>query len=171
MSGLLTLSNFTEFPKSLDGEFRKFYLEELRERAPHARIFTNTHPHAIHNVGRLATALPNCRFVFVKRNSYDLALRIFAMKYKSGNQYAYNIKTILEYLTWYHGMVDIWLEKLPSVCRVINYENMIADPRAALQTIVELCGAPLSDGVLTDLGDDRGCAIPYRGMIDSSLAR
>jgi Flp pilus assembly protein TadD len=166
LSGLLTLSYPNDLPQSLDGEFRRFYLEELKDAVGAARIFTNTNPGMIHGVGRIAAALPNVRFVFVKRDPYDLALRIFGKKYKSGNHYAYNIKTIFDYVDWYYGMVDMWIEKLSPLCRVIHYEDMIGNPRKTLQTVAELCGASVPDGPLPVLGDDRGCAIPYRAMID-----
>jgi hypothetical protein len=48
---------------------------------------------------------------------------------------------------------------------------MISDPRAALRTVAELCGVPMPDDPLPELGDDRGCAAPYRDMIDSALGR
>jgi hypothetical protein len=98
LSGLLTLTNPNDLPQSLDDEFRRFYLEELRDVASGAKIFTNTHPGMIHGAGRIAAALPNSRFVFVKRDPNDIALRILGKKYKSGNHYAYDIKTVFDYM-------------------------------------------------------------------------
>jgi hypothetical protein len=68
-------------------------------------------------------------------------------------------------------MIDIWHAKLPSVTRIMHYEDMIADPRAALQTVAELCGVPMPDCPLPELGDDRGCAAPYRDMMAATLGR
>lgn len=164
-SGLLTLTHLNDLPKWLDGEFRKLYMEELSQFAGEARLLTNTHPGMIYSVGRVAAALPDSRFVFVKRDRHDIALRIFGKIYRAGNHYAYDLKTIFHYITWYYEMVDIWLGKLPSVCRVIHYEDMIADPHATLQTVAELCGVPMPEDPLPDLGDDRGCAAPYKEMM------
>jgi hypothetical protein len=169
LSGLLTLSTLTDLPKSLDSEFRKHYLEELHGVAGTSKIFTNTHPGMIHSVGRVALALSNSRFIFVKRDVHDLVFRIFGKKYKSGNFYSYSVKTIVDYISWYNEMIDIWCEKLPAVTRVIHYEGMIADPRSALQAVADLCGVPMPDTPLPELGDDRGCAAPYREMMDAAL--
>jgi tetratricopeptide (TPR) repeat protein len=168
-SGLLTLSNPNDLPRSLDREFRKYYMDELKVVASKTTIFTNTNPGLIHSVGRVAAVLPNCRFVFVKRDKYDTAFRILGKKYKAGNHYAYDVKTVFDYITWYNEMIDLWCEKLPSVTRLIRYEDMIADPTAALKTVADLCGVQMPSSPLPELGDDRGCGQPYREMIDAEL--
>jgi hypothetical protein len=169
LSDLPTLSIPNDLPQSLDSEFRKFYLEELKNAAGGAKIFTNTNPGMNYGLGRIAMVLPNSVFVFIKRDPYDVALRIFGKKYNTGNHYAYDIKTIFEYIAWYYEMVDLWLDKFPTVTRVIQYEAMIADPATALKVVADLCGVPMSDSPLPQLGDDRGCAAPYREMMDAAL--
>jgi tetratricopeptide (TPR) repeat protein len=169
-SGLLTIGRLAELPKPLDVEFRKYYLEEIRDIAGPAKVFTNTNPGIIYHVGRVAEALPSSRFVFVKRDVHDVALRMFGKKYKTGNHYAYDLKAIFEYLSWYYQMVDIWLEKLAPVTRLVRYEDMIADPRSALGAIADLCELPMPEGPLPELGDDRGCAAPYREVMAAALS-
>jgi hypothetical protein len=53
-------------------------------------------------------------------------------KYRGGNERAYDLKAAGEHIIWYHQMVDLMAEKFPDVTRVINYEDMVADPAAAL---------------------------------------
>jgi tetratricopeptide (TPR) repeat protein len=168
-SGLLTISRLTDLPKPLDDKFRRYYLEEIGEIAGQAKLFTNTHPGMIYHLGRVAEALPSSRFVFVKRDVHDIAFRIFGKRYKAGNHYAYDLKAVFEYVSWYHQMVDIWLEKLLPVTRVIQYEDMIADPRTALKVVADLCELPMPEGPLPELGDDRGCAAPYRERMAEAL--
>ena len=76
LAGLLTVVDPVELPRSLDAQFRKTYLEDLGEFAPGARIVTDTHPGMISAVGRIAATIPNVRFVFIRRDPQDLALRI-----------------------------------------------------------------------------------------------
>jgi hypothetical protein len=59
-------------------------------------------------------------------------------------------------------MIDLMAQKFPEIVRVINYEEMVADPAAALRTAAEIRGLPMSDEPLPPIGDDRGCAAPYR---------
>ena len=164
-AGLPTRNRIVELPPSMDQLCRDFYLEELGERAGSAKVFTNTLPGQIQGVLRIAAVLPNVRFIFVKRDPDDIGLRIYMRTYKSGNTYAYDIGNIRAHIAWYYQMVDVVAERLPHISTVIQYENMIADPATALESIAELCGLAPPDAPLPRLGDDRECAAPYRELM------
>ena len=72
-------------------------------------------------------------------------------------------------VTWCHEMIDVMAAKMPKVARVVTYEDMVDDPRAVLQVAADLCGLPMHQGDLPQIGDDRGCAAPYREMIKEAL--
>ena len=113
LSGLLTLNDLAELPASLDERFRHFYNQNIREFATgDARIVTDTHPGMITAIGQfVATTIPSAKFVFVRRDQFDTALRIFMKPYRRGNHYAYDIRTIFEHLAWYEAMIDLWCRK------------------------------------------------------------
>jgi tetratricopeptide (TPR) repeat protein len=168
-AGLLTAGMFEALPPTLDSYCCDLYAKELARRAGSANVFTNTHPVRIHDAARVAAAFPNVRFIFVKRNLDDNMLRIFMRKYLSGNPYAYDLKSIRDHLIWYHQMIDVLAEKLPNIARVILYEDMVTDPLAARQVAADLCGLSVSQRPLPAIGDDRGCAAPYRKMMAAAL--
>jgi hypothetical protein len=167
-AALLTGSLFHLLPPQLDAQCREIYLEELGRRAGPARVFTNTHPARIDDAARIAAAFPNVRFICVKRNAEDMALRIYMRKYARGNAYAYDLGAIRTYVSWYHQMMDLLAEKLPEIVRVVHYEDMVADPAAALRVAADLCGLAIAEGPLPAVGDDRGCAEPYRQFMAAS---
>ena len=169
LSGLLTLRNPSDLPKALADRFRSIYSEEVRDFARGARIVTDTYPAMIPYVGRIATVLPNVRFIFVRRDRYDCALRIFMKHYRAGNDYAYDIKTIFHYVSWYYEMADVWLKKFPELTLSVDYDDLVAEPKPTLARIVEFCGANMGAGIPPDLGDDRGCSQAYRELIDTAL--
>jgi len=170
-AGLLTRGRLVELPAQLDPVFRQNYLEELRERAGAARIFTNTHPGRIADAWRLAAAVPGVRFIFIKREPYDLALRIYMKHYRSGNAHAYDLAAIFRYIGWYHAVMDGVAARFPEIARIISYEDMIENPRGALAIVAQLCGVTVPDELLPDLGDDRGASLPYRNFMESALAQ
>jgi tetratricopeptide (TPR) repeat protein len=161
-AALLTGNWFDFLPPHLDPQCREIYLEELARRAGPVRVFTNTHPARIDDAARVASAFPNVRFIFVKRNLEDIALRIYMRKYAKGNAYSYDLGAVRTYVTWYHQVMDLLAEKLPDIVRIIHYEDMVADPAGALRVAANLCGLPMTTGPLPVVGDDRGCAAPYR---------
>lgn len=62
-------------------------------------------------------------------------------------------------------MIDAVAGRLPGRTAVIGYEEMIEDPAAALACAAALCGLDPHDAAVPELGDDRGCAKPYRAMM------
>ena len=168
-AGFLTKSALEELPLKLDSLCCEIYLEELSRRAGTAKVFTNTHPVRILDVTRVAAVFPGTRFIFVKRNIEDNILRIFMRKYAAGNPYSYDLKATREHLLWYHEMIDTLAEKLTDISRVIHYEDIIADPAAALKMAAALCGLEPAVGPLPELGDDRNCAAPYRALMAAAL--
>ena len=168
-AALLTSNHIEDLPAQLHGPCREIYLEELARRAGSASVFTNTHPARIHDVDRMVAVLPNLRFIFVKRKVEDTLLRTYMRHYTRGNAYSYNLDAAREHVVWYHNMMDVLAEKLPNIVRIVHYEDMVADPAAALRIAAELCGITPSEAALSPIGDDRGCAEPYREFITAEF--
>lgn len=168
-AGFLTSWLLDHLPQQFHPKCRENYLEELGRRAGTARVFTNTHPQHVQNAGRLATLLPDVRFIFVKRNIDDLTLRIYMRNYRRGNAYAYSLESIRDHVNWYNEMMDLMAEKFPDIVRIIRYEDMVADAACALRVAAELCGLPMPEGPLPAVGDDRGCAEPYHMLMAAQL--
>ncbi len=171
LSGLLTLDTLVNLPLELDQRLGEIYLDELMDRASGAAAFTNTHPGRIHDVGRLASAIPRTRFVFVKRDRDDIALRTFMKHYSANtNPYAYTVKNIYDHIDWYYEMIDAWLEKLPDTAICIDYADIQTDPQAQVARIAELCGLAPPVSPLPTVGDDRNCAVPYLEFLAAARA-
>jgi len=170
-AGLPTRDWIVELPPTLDDLCREIYFEELAERAQTARVFTNTHPGHITSALRIAGILRNVRFVLVKRNPDDIALRIFMSKYRTGNAHAYDIAAIRAYVDWYYEMIDIVADRLPHLSTIIQYEDMVAHPAETRRSIAELCGLEPPKDRLPEPGDDRGCSQPYGALIAAALDR
>jgi hypothetical protein len=98
----------------------------------------------------------------MKRDPEDNVLRIYLRKYRSGNAYAYDLKTARDNIVWHHRMIDLLAKKFPDFVRVVRYEDMVADPAAALRVAADLCGLAVPERLVPAVGDDRGCAQPYR---------
>jgi tetratricopeptide (TPR) repeat protein len=156
-------STFLEdLPASLHPAFRENYREELLRRAGSARVFTSTLHGVIHDAGIVATLTPNSRFLIMKRDWDDVALRTYMTKYLEANSYAYDLKSIRDYLNWYDQMIDLIVERMPNIAKVVRYESMIADPAATLRQAADLCGLSVGNVSPPEIGDDRSCAAPYR---------
>jgi hypothetical protein len=170
-ASLLSSSSIEYLPPQLDSQCRDIYLEELGRRAGSAQVLTNTHPETIHAVDRIAAVFPNVRFILIKRNLEDILLRIYLRKYTKQNAYSYDLRSARDHIIWYYQMMDLLAEKLPNAVRIVSYEQMVAEPAAVLRIAADLCELPMSVGSpLPAVGDDRGCALPYRELMADALS-
>ena len=158
-------NSLEELPSGLWPAFRENYRQDLLQRAGSARVFTNTLHGVIHDAALIARLIPNSRFVILKRDHDDIALRTYMTKYLAANSYAYDLKAIYQYLRWYDQMIDLTVEKVPEIVRVVRYENMVSGPAAVRDAIAGLCGLSADAPPMPELGDDRECASPYRALM------
>ena len=119
----------------------------------------------------MAAVFPNVRFLCVKRDVNDTALRIYQRRYSVGHIYSYNFRMTYDHIVRYHEAIDLLQERLPEWVRVVQYEDMVANPPMILRTAAHLCGLPVTKEPLPAIGDDRGCAAPYRDFMAAELAR
>jgi hypothetical protein len=128
LSGLLMTK-----PGGTAGQPRPHTLANNREEvfgfAGGARIVTDTYPAMIAGSPR-SSPISGCSSS--KRDRHDLVLRIPMRLYRTGNHCAYSMPAIFDYVRWYERMAEIWLAKLPSISLALNYEEVVAEPAAAL---------------------------------------
>jgi tetratricopeptide (TPR) repeat protein len=168
-AGLLTSAFFEMLPPQLYESCREIYLEELARRATPAKVFTNTHPARILDAALIANVFPNVRFICVKRKLEDVVLRMYQRRYREANAYSYDLKAARDHVLWYHEMMDLFAQKLPERARVIQYEDLVTNPAGALRIAAELCGLATPEHTKMIVGDDRGCAAPYREFMAAAL--
>jgi tetratricopeptide (TPR) repeat protein len=161
----IELVPFQLFPQCRDN-----YAEEITQRTGSARVLTSTSPGRIFDAHALASVFPNVRFICLKRNLEDNILRVYQRLYRSGNVYSYDVKATRDSIVWYHQMIDLLAKKLPDIVRVIAYEDVVANPAAAVRVAADLCGLPWAGGPVPKVADDRGCAEPYHDFIRAELS-
>ena len=160
------LEELCRLPKELVREVSQAYLKELSGSVGDAKVFTNTSPAHIRDVGWISESVPSVRFVFVNRNREDTALRIFMKRFrKQTHHYAYDLDKIFEYLSWYQRMADAWMEKLPGNMMHISYEDMIANPEETLASVAQFCGLDSPTDMVPRLAGDVGCSEHYRKFL------
>jgi hypothetical protein len=89
--------------------------------------------------------------------------------YLVGTPSSYDLVAARDHVVWYHQMIDLLADKFSDITCVVHYEDMIADPAGALQAAARLLDLPMPAGPLPLLGDDRGCAQPYRSFMAAGL--
>ena len=151
-----------DLPEDHHELFNKNVEKHLRELGDPDKMLTLTNPGLAMNAAVLASVVPNLRIVFVKRDKHDIALRMFQTHYRSDNAYSFNLKTIKRHIEWYNDMMHAMKSKFPDIVHVVNYEDMVEDPKGTLEFMAEICGLPAPEGEIEPVPDDRGCSEPYK---------
>lgn len=165
LSGTITRGAINSLPPNLDRLFAERYAKSLLHKAQGARLFTITHPGGLKDVIRLSAAVPNCRFVFMRRRRDDLTFRMYQKNYMDGNVHAYDLDSIREYINWAFDFIDLLHSRYPRTTLIVDYEDMVADPGSTLASVAALCGVSIPKGGLSRPGDDRDCSRPYLGWM------
>jgi hypothetical protein len=164
----LTLADFGPAERA---RFCELFDPMLREYAGEAKAVTCTLPGYIEMMVELAGLVPNMRFAVVRRDPDDTAFRIYMNHYKETRfRFAYDMTGIREYLAFYDAMTERLAAALPQRTTILRYEDIVADPAAARAAIAHLCGLPVPSGPVPAIGDDRGCAEPYRAAMAAALS-
>ena len=143
--------------------FRENFQRLIIERAAGAQIVTSTLPKRIEDAILVARHIPNARFVFVTRDIDDLTLRIYMRNYQSDFDFVGSVATIKHYLGCFEEMSTVLQKRLGARAITVSYEDIVADPAAAISRVASLCGVSRrADAVpIPVVGDDRGCAAAY----------
>jgi hypothetical protein len=163
-AGFVSSYQLDLLPKPLHAAFLGRYLTYISAQAGDKRIFTDTSPLNIHNALAISHIIPNAKFIFVKRDRIDTAVRIFQTYYNSGNLYAYSAKSALRHVDWYNAMIEICAEKLGPGAIVVDHVTFCQSPNTDIARIEALLQVELNLSVPAAHMTDSREASNYRVM-------
>ena len=133
------------------GAVGKAYLQEGYRVAGLASRFVDKMPLNFLYIGFIHAALPNARFVCLKRNPMDTVLsnfrQLFSTKFSYYN-YAYNQKDIARYYLMFCDIMDRWQALLPEHLLQVRYEELVENQEMMTRLILEHCELPWDDACL-----------------------
>ena len=116
------------------------YLANVRV-PPHAVRFTDKMPSNFRFAAAIAAALPNARFIHVRRDPRDTALSCYMTNFVDGQLYAYDLTELGGYYRLYREHMGAIRALLPQrVMLEVDYESLVDDFEMQARRIVEHCG-------------------------------
>lgn len=127
----------------------KEYVEYSRLLAGPAERITDKMPLNFAYLGLIHAALPNARFLHIRRHPVDIALSIWTTFFGQGPLFAYEKANIVAYYRAYEAAMAHWRSVLPADCLLeLEYETLIADPEPAIRRVIDFLGLPWDDACL-----------------------
>jgi tetratricopeptide (TPR) repeat protein len=125
------------------------YTAQIRARFPDARHVTDKSIQTYMNLGLMKLALPNARFIIVRRDPRDTLLSMYKNKFPDDTHlYSYDQKDLALYYKTFVEMIDFWRDRVPDWFYEVEYEALVANPEVEARKLIAACGLPWEDACL-----------------------
>jgi hypothetical protein len=100
-------------------------------------------------MGLIKAAMPNAKFIVVRRDPRDNLLSIYKNQVVDGtHKYACDLGDLGAYYKTFVDMIDFWHEKMPGDFYEIQYEDLIADPEPQARALIAACDLEWEDACM-----------------------
>jgi len=117
------------------------YLQRLAELAPNALRVLDKMPANFQHLGLIHRALPNARFIHMRRNPIDTCLSIYCQHFEATHSYANDLGDLAHAYGEYLRLMRHWRRLLPSDRLLeVSYEGLVENPEACSRRMLEFIG-------------------------------
>lgn len=143
-----TLNNLGEIDW---GQLGSDYLSSTRPHTGHTKHFIDKLPHNFLYIGAIAKALPQAKFICLRRNPMDTCLGNFRQLFEPNSpfhDYSYDLRDIGHYYLLFDQLMAHWRHVLQGRILEIDYERLVQSPVDASRELLQFCQLPWNDACL-----------------------
>lgn len=131
------------------------YADSARWLSRGNRHFTEKLPQNFFNVGFIAKAIPQARFLHLVRDPVDTCFSNLRTLFSGAALYSYDQQELGQFFLLYQRMMRHWHEVLPGRVLDISYDELVQDPEAMARRVAAHCQIPFEPGMV-DIGRASG---------------
>lgn len=125
------------------------YAAMMRARYPETPQITDKSIQTYLTLGLLKLAIPNARFIVVRRDPRDTLLSIYKNVFPEGTHlYAYDQVDLARHYATFVRMIDFWRARVPGWFHEVQYEDLVAEPEPQSRALIAACGLDWEDACL-----------------------
>ena len=121
-------------------ELRDKYLDELTSLFPSAARVTDKRPDNFLHIGLIKALFPQARIVHTVRQPLDNVLSAYFLYFGDAVSYSDRLEDIAHYYAQYRRLMDHWRDRHGSDIHDVDYDRLVADPRAELMPLMNFLG-------------------------------
>ncbi len=130
-------------------ELGKSYTQRIARRFPGVSCLTDKSIYTFLALGPLSRALPQAKFVVVRRDPRDNLLSIYKNKFGDGTHgFANDLVALARYYDEFDKTIAFWREHLPGAFYEVSYDALVANPEAEAPKLIAACGLDWEDDCL-----------------------
>jgi tetratricopeptide (TPR) repeat protein len=119
------------------------YLESLPVGSSDTRRVIDKTPGNFLHLGLIHAALPEARFIHMRRHPVDTCLSIYFQHLETFHTYACDLDDLAHYYTQYRRLMQHWHTVLPAaVILEVPYEDLVADTESCSRRMLDFIGLP-----------------------------
>jgi len=119
------------------------YLRLLVSLSPDAARVVDKMPGNFAHMGMIHAALPEARFIHMRRNPIDTCLSIYFQNFHIAHAYAHDLEDLAHYYGEYLRLMRHWRSLLPQGAVLeVPYEGLVAEQEMWSRRMVEFVGLP-----------------------------
>jgi tetratricopeptide (TPR) repeat protein len=119
------------------------YLRLLRDLSADALRVVDKMPGNYLHLGLIHAALPNARFIHMRRDPIDTCLSIYFQHFEAFHSYATDLADLAHYVGEYRRLMQHWRSVLPvGTMLEVPYEDLVNEPQTWSRTMLEFIGLP-----------------------------
>jgi tetratricopeptide (TPR) repeat protein len=127
-------------------EIGEMYTARARARAPEAERIADKMPLNFVFVGLIHLALPNARFINMRRDPLDTCVSCFSLLFTGSQPFAYDLAELGRYYRGYEKVMEHWHEVLPPGAIIdVQYEDLVDDLEGGARRALRHCGLGWED--------------------------
>ncbi len=113
------------------------------------RYFIDKYPMNFMDLGLIAKALPQARFIHTLRDPMDTCFSNFKQLFTLGfYHYSYSVQECAEYYLLYKDLMEFWAKQLPGRILNVQYESVVADTETQVRRLLQFLGLEWNDACL-----------------------
>ncbi len=125
------------------GKLGRDYLRLLEHLSADAVRVVDKMPANFLHMGLIHAALPNARFIHMRRNSIDTCLSIYFQHFETAHSYANDLDDLAHAYAEYRRVMAHWRELLPEELILdLPYEGLVAEQEKWSRKMLEFIGLP-----------------------------
>jgi len=125
------------------------YLAGLPSRPKAALRMTDKMPGNFLTAGLIHLALPDAKIIHTRRDAADTCFSCFTKLFRAGHAYTFDLGELGRYYRAYERLMAHWRSVIPAAALLeIDYEDLVADPKAQIARLLDHCGIGWDDRCL-----------------------
>jgi tetratricopeptide (TPR) repeat protein len=125
------------------------YQAQVAARFPGADVVSDKSITSYMYLGLVKLALPNARFIIVRRDPRDNLLSIYKNRFPEGaHLYAYDLRALAHHYATFVDMIEFWRAEMPGWFTEVQYENLVANAEDESRRLIAACGLEWEEACL-----------------------